>query len=144
VNFKPFLAVVVAVAEEVLGQEHPQPRPERAGKHQQDQQQRGGEDEHGLHHRAPFAAEQAQVVAGAGHQQQVDAGAEQAGAVEGHAAGQPDRRGPLRVACRRHGDQRRDQGDHVAARDPGFGVEHVEQRAVGIKIEVVDEQAAEA
>lgn len=63
--------------------------------------------------------------------------------MEGHAARQPDRRRPFRVACGGDRDQRRHQRRHVAACRPHLGIHRVEQRGIGIEIKVVDEQTAQ-
>ena len=141
---EPLFAVVVAVAEEMLGQEYAQAGAQGAGKHQQHQQHGGGKNEYGLHHVAPFAAEQAQVIACAGHQQQIDACTQQAGGVERHAAGQSDRRGPFRVAGGGDGDQRRHQGGHIAPRGPHLGIHRIEQCSIGVKVEIVNKQPAQS
>ena len=142
-EIEPLFTIVVAVAEKVLGQEHPQAGAQGAGKHQQHQQYDGGKDEYGLHHVAPFAAKQAQVIASTCHQQQVNTGAQKAGGMENHAARQTNRCGPFRVAGGGDRDQGGNHGGDKAACRPYLGIHRIEQGRIGVEIKVVHKQAAQ-
>src|SRR3954471_6555040 len=76
---QPFMAIVVAVGEEVLVDEHSQPGAQRAGRKEPRKHQQRGEDEPDLECLAPAAAEVAYVVAGRGDRQQIQAAAQKRG-----------------------------------------------------------------
>jgi hypothetical protein len=79
---QPLFAVVVAVAEEVLAQEHRSPRPQRADTASTTRTTRPRTPAQ-LQCPPPVAAEVAHVVADAGHEHQVEPGHHQRGRIEG-------------------------------------------------------------
>jgi hypothetical protein len=121
-----------------------QPGARAARKQDHAQQADRAEQEAGLHHRAPAAADIAQVVADRAHRQQVDRRAEQRGRMEHHAARHGERGVPGLAARHRGGHQRHGQRVDHAARGPQVGVQLAEQHGVAVHIKIVGEHAADA
>ncbi len=140
----PFLAVVIAVAVEMLADEDLEPGAEGAREQGPGQHQQCAAQEHDLHHAAPAAAEVAQVVAGEAHRHQVQRGAEQRGRMEHHAPRQRQRVGARGAALDRGADQRHGQGVDDAARSPGILVHLMEQHRLAVHVEIVGEHGADA
>ena len=140
---QPFLSVVVFVTKEVLAYENLNFRADRPGRedHRQDQDGAGEEDD--LERRSPGAADVAQVKARRRHHQQIQPGAQEGGGMEHELARDVDRDRPVVRARDRDRDQRHGQRVGQAARVVKRGVDALEQKRVGIEVEVVGEQPAE-
>ena len=108
VNRSHSCAVVVAIGEEVLADEHPQPRPDGAGEHHDDEHEHCAEEEDRLDALAPASAEVPDVVAGRRHREQVQTAADERDRME-HDPARDDHAGcPL--AAPRDGRPRRAAG----------------------------------
>ena len=70
---QPLVAIVVAVAEEMLADDDAQLRADRARERHRAERQQRGEHQRDLQRAPPVAAEVADVVAGGRHEQQIDA-----------------------------------------------------------------------
>ena len=141
---QPFLAVVVAVAEEVLAQEDAQPGAHAARQRQDRQHHQGHEHQAQLQRPAPVAAEEAHVVADGGDEQQVGAGQQQRRRMEGRLARQAQRGDPVLAPRGGQQQQRHHQRMHRAADAGGVGIEAVEQHRMREQVQVEQEDAAPA
>ena len=141
----PFTPVVVAMAEEMIDQQTPQPRTRRPRGQQHRDRNQPGEDQADLGHAAPLgAAEIAERLAGADQAQQENSRHHQRGAVEHRGARDMDVHAPARtIARRRHRQERRHdrRGDRAAIeqheRNPA------EQQRIRRNGDVVDRQRPE-
>ncbi len=141
---QPFIAVVVLVLEEVLGDEHPHPCPHRAGRSQHQQAEHGSGEKHDAQRCAVVAVGGADVIPDCRHQQQVNAGGQHRHRTQHQPPGNEQLQRPLRIARHRHRQQR--HGHELQETTCGFdvGVEAAEQQGVGVEVEIEGENAAEA
>ena len=141
---QPLLAVVVAVGEEVLGDQHAHLRPERGRQNEHREQQERAEHQHGLEHAPPRAAELPQQEPRPRQDQQVNAGEQQRRRTRDHAARDRQVERPVGAPAQGHEDERNGQRLREAAGEPQVEVQGAEQQGVRIQRDVEGEQAGEA
>ena len=141
---QPLFAIVVAVAEEMLADEDAQIGAQRAREHQHAQHGEGGEEHAHLQRPAPVATEIAHVVAHRGHQQQIGAGQDQGGRIEGRGARDLQPGGPVRTAA--GGDEKEGDGQRMrrATHARHVGIETAEEQGLGIQIGIEGEDTGQA
>ena len=127
----------------MLVDEHPHAPAHLAGEHQKRQDEHRDEQKGDLQQRAEITAHLAQIQAGGGHHQQVDAAADEGEGIKDDLAGDEDVQLPVGIARRRHGDQRGHDGGGGTARDEQILVHRTEQRRGRVQQHVVDEHAAD-
>ena len=142
-ELQPFLAVIIAVAEEVLGQKHPQLGAQLAREQQADQQGAAGGEKAHLQHAAPGATEVLDKVADHRHAEQVQPGAHEGDRVKDHVPRHVQVHAPLGIAGDGDGQPGRHQRGDQAAGLPQHGVELAEQQGLGIHEEVVGVDGAQ-
>ena len=133
---QPFGAIVIAVREEVLVDQHAQACALCAREHEHDQQQQAGEQQRQLQHATPVAADEAHVIARGGDDQQIQTRQRERGRVEGHLARHRDPHRPRRTPRGGQRDQRDQQGQHEAPHRPDVRVDAAEQEGIGQQIQI--------
>src|SRR4051794_33125684 len=83
---EPLFSIVIVVAKEMLADKDSEPRTQRTRKQYSHEQDYSAKQETHLHDGAPTAAEKTEIVASAGHSQQISSSAKQCRRIKENAA----------------------------------------------------------